>query len=679
MLDNLNPQQKEAVLHNGGPLLIFAGAGSGKTRVITYRIARLISEGIVEPENILAVTFTRKAAGEMKERVLSLLRTQGKGPKVKSKSGFSRLPFIGTFHSFGALILRKEGRNLGIPVGFSIYDTDDSVHLIKTIMDELNIDKKQFNPNNIKSYISSAKNEMISPKDYPKYAQDPFGEIVAEIYPKYEDKLREQGAVDFDDLQILPLKLFSENKQILKKYNDQYKYILVDEYQDTNTVQYRLVKLLSGKNKNICVVGDDDQGIYSWRGATIKNILSFERDFPGAKIVKLEKNYRSTKNILHAAQSVILHNNERAEKELWTESETGDEILMYEAATERKEAKYVIDKIKELKKEGFEYSEMAILYRTNAQSRAFEEELIRNAVPYKLVGGVRFYERKEIKDIMACLRFLANPQDDLSFFRVINVPPRKIGDKSVSDIKEFTAEVSDGKVGAGLLMLIIWGSLSGVKKWKEYLPGIEVPDSLISKLESPEVKEFSESYAKIISLFGKLYEVSMKENVRILIDEILDATKYESWIDDGTPQAQSRKENIFELKVVAERYVSQGPRDSLLALLADVALVEQDFEYEEGTEYDALTLMTLHTAKGLEFDVVFMVGMEEGLFPHSLSFTSPSELEEERRLCYVGITRARKRLFLTFADSRKTYGGLSERIPSRFISEIPMDIVHFVS
>lgn len=681
MFEDLNSPQKEAVMYSKGPLLIFAGAGSGKTRVITHRIARLISEGVVEPESILAVTFTRKAAGEMKERVRDILSKQSSGHSRGSKFSGSRLPYIGTFHSFGAYVLRLDGESLGIPAGFSIYDPNDTVHMVKNIMDDLNIDKKQFSPKRIKTYISSAKNEMVSPKDYPKFAQGPFEEIVTEVYPRYEDCLRAQGAVDFDDLQILPLKLFTENKEVLKKYNNRYKYLLVDEYQDTNMIQYKLVKLLAGDKQNVCVVGDDDQGIYSWRGATIKNILSFERDFPGAKIIKLEKNYRSTKNILHAAHAIIRHNNERSEKELWTDADRGAKLKMFEARNEREESRYVIDTINKLRDEGIDLSEQCILYRTNAQSRVFEEELLRKAIPYRLVGGVRFYERREIKDMLAYLRFLANPQDDLSFMRIINVPPRKIGNKSVTEIGDFARSILGGKFGPGVLFLILWGIVSGIKNWREYLPSVDITSELVEDLENNEsVVAFQEKYGGLISIFGKLYKSSMTENVRLLLDEILEMTKYESWIDDGTPQAQARKENLYEIKVVAEKYSSLGPRDSLLAFLSDVALVEQDLDEDAGKDSHSVTLMTLHSAKGLEFDVVFMVGMEEGLFPHTLSFTSPSELEEERRLCYVGITRARKKLFMSFADSRRTYvGGMADRIPSRFISEIPVELMEFES
>ncbi|MBN2100897.1 UvrD-helicase domain-containing protein [Candidatus Dojkabacteria bacterium] len=674
MLEKLNPQQKEAVLHDKGPLLIFAGAGSGKTRVITYRIARLISDRKAEPEEILAVTFTRKAAGEMKERVRDLLSASDDKKKFAS-----RLPYIGTFHSFGAYVLRMDGEKLGVPRGFSIYDPDDVTHLIKGILDDLNIDKKQFNPSRIQNLISSAKNELVGPEEYPKFAQGPFEEVVAEVYPKYEEGLRSQGAVDFDDLQILPLMIFTEYKDVLDKYQKRYRYLLIDEYQDTNMVQYKLVNLLAGKNRNLCVVGDEDQGIYSWRGATIKNILSFERDYPDAKVIKLEKNYRSTKNILDAAHSVISRNNERVEKKLWTDTDAGPKVTMFEAENEREEARFVREKINELKTEETALSEMCVLYRTNAQSRIFEEELLRNAIPYKLVGGVRFYERREIKDMLAYLRFFANPQDELSFQRVINVPPRKVGQKSIEEIAGAAESIGDGGIGSGLMFLIIWGTTEKLKNWREYLPGIEVSDDLLIEIEKSEkVKVLKEKYSGLISLFGKLYETSLREDVRFLIDEILEVTKYESWIDDGTPQAQARKENLFEMKVVAEKYVELGPRDSLIEFLSDVSLVEQDLD-DERKEEDAVTLMTLHSAKGLEYDAIFMVGMEEGLFPHSLSFTSPSELEEERRLCYVGITRARKYLFLSFADCRKTYGGLTDRIPSRFISEIPMELVDFVT
>jgi DNA helicase-2/ATP-dependent DNA helicase PcrA len=671
VFEDLNSQQQKAVNHDEGPLLVFAGAGSGKTRVITYRIARLIYDGVTDPHNILAVTFTRKAAAEMKQRVAKYLRKKAQDEDFSYPRS---LPYIGTFHSFGALVLRKESRHVGLPVGFSIYDPNDVQHLIKGIMDNLNIDKKQFNPKRIAGMISSAKNELIGPLEYSKFVNGPMEEVVSEIYPRYQGGLKAQGAVDFDDLQVLPLKLFMENEEVLKKYNKSYRQILVDEYQDTNLIQYKLVKLLAGEHKNICVVGDDDQGIYSWRGATIKNILSFERDFPGAEVVKLEKNYRSTKNILQAAYSVIRNNNERAEKELWTDAGNGKKISIFEARGGKEEAEFVVDKIKSLQRKGIDLKDMAILYRTNAQSRGFEEVLIRNALAYKLIGGTRFYERREIKDILAYLRFLANPLDELSFLRIVNVPSRRIGPKSIEEIRAMADKFGGDKLNTGVLMLTLWGMTAEVKDWDQYLPLVDIKKETIQKMnESPELKEFADDYSEIISLFGRLYELSKKETVSVLINEILERTKYEKWIDDGSPQVEDRKENLFELKVVAEKYSDQGPRDSLLAFLEDVSLVEADINTTE--DDDGVTLMTLHSAKGLEFDVVFMTGMEEGLFPHSMSFTSPSELEEERRLCYVGLTRAKKKLFLSFADTRKTYKGFTDRIPSRFISEIPEDVI----
>lgn len=671
----LNDQQKKAVEHTDGPLLVFAGAGSGKTRVITYRIANLIHKGASDPENILAITFTRKAASEMKQRVKKILSNLSE-KEIKFRG---RLPWIGTFHSFGAHILHKDGKHVGISPGYSIYDPNDAISLIKSIMEEMNIDKKQFQPKSIFNTISSAKNEMITADEYPRFAQGPFQEIVAEIYPEYQMLLREQNAVDFDDLQIEPLKLLEEFPEIQEKYNQQFKYVLVDEYQDTNTVQYRLVKKLAGDHENICVVGDDDQGIYAWRGASIKNILSFERDFKGCKVVKLEKNYRSTKNILHSAYAVVSKNNERVDKELWTDAGEGEKIVVYEARNEKDEAKFIIAEIKQLKREGVSLDEVVILYRTNAQSRVLEEELLRNALAYRLVGGVRFYERREIKDLLAYLRFFANPLDDLSFQRIINVPPRRIGKKSLEEIKTISEKYCGDELGIGAFILVLWGHAGGVKNWSEYLPTIDIPKNLFEALDKGYLKDFSEEYSELISLFGKLYELSMLVNVRELITEILDETKYVDWIDDGTPQAQERKENIFEFKVISEKFIDQGPRDSLIEFLADVALVEQDQEVDIEEDGEAVTLMTLHSAKGLEFDNVFISGMEEGLFPHSLSFSSPSELEEERRLCYVGITRARKRLFLSFAENRKTYNGITDRIPSRFVSELPMELVDFQS
>ncbi len=674
MIESLNQQQKEAVLHDSGPLLIFAGAGSGKTRVITYRIARLILDKVVEPENILAVTFTRKAAGEMKSRVRQLMKENLKGKWT------GRLPFIGTFHSFGAQLLRKEGRIIGLPYGFSIYDPDDVLHLIKQIMDDKNIDRKQFNPTVIASLISSAKNERISPKEYPSFVRGQLEEVVSDVYSEYEKRLRSQNAADFDDLQILPLQILEENPDIRKKYHTQYKYVLVDEYQDTNLIQYQLIKNIVNKHKNICVVGDDDQGIYSWRGATIKNILSFEKDFPGAKVIKLEKNYRSSRNILHAAHSVIIQNTERADKDLWTDAREGEKVVLYQAKSGKDEVEFVIDRIKEIRNEGNKLNDIVILYRTNAQSRIIEEILIRNTIPYRLVGGVRFYERREIKDLLAYLRFLANPQDMTSLVRILNVPSRKIGEKSLEELKRFAKEFCGGKYKLGVALLLLWAGKNNVKNIEKFIPSEKIAKGFKDELEKGKNLNIYSKYEKVINLFGNLYDISKSINARLLIDEILDMTKYEKWIDDGTEQAESRKENIYELKVVADKYSKLGPKDSLLEFLSDVALVEQDSKYDDDQIDDEMvTLMTLHSAKGLEYNDVFVVGMEEGLFPHVRSFTSPSELEEERRLCYVGITRAKKRLFLSYAENRSTYGGFGERIPSRFISEIPPDLVDFYS
>ncbi|MBN1618619.1 UvrD-helicase domain-containing protein [Candidatus Dojkabacteria bacterium] len=670
-------------MHNNGPLLVFAGAGSGKTRVITYRIARLIKDHICEPENILAITFTRKAAGEMKDRVKSIL---AKLAEQSKDFAYPRSPLISTFHAFGAYILRKDGHYIGIDRNFSIFDPNDTEVLIKQIMDELNIDKKQFNPANIRYSISSSKNEMIDPKQFKQFVQSSFDEVVASVYPKYEEQLREQGAVDFDDLQILPLVLFKENPTVLERYNNQFKYILVDEYQDTNEVQYRLVKYLAGKNNNLCVVGDDDQGIYRWRGATIKNILSFEKDFKGTVVVKLEKNYRSTQNILDSAYAIVHKNNERVEKKLWTDSEKGSPIHVYEAKRDFDEAKFVIDKILDLSdinnnENSVRLKDIAILYRTNAQSRIFEEELLKNAIPYRLVGGLRFYERREIKDLLAYLRFLANPRDEVSFQRIINTPPRKIGIKSILSMNHFVKKTFNGRINLGLFLIIAWKVTDKSSDWKKEFSTYDIDDFIINLIKTDDqCKAFIERYAELVSLFGKLWDFSMKNNVRLLLDEVLSQVKYIDWIDDGSDDAVARKENIFELKVIADRYSDYKSRDSLLSFLADIALVEQDqISDKDVDENDMVTLMTLHSAKGLEFDTVFIVGMEEGLFPHSLSFASVSDLEEERRLCYVGITRAKKRLYLTFAGNRKTYTGLTDRIPSRFISELPEELVKFDS
>lgn len=660
VLQNLNPQQIEAVTYSNGPLLVFAGAGSGKTKVITHRIAYLISQEGINPNSILAVTFTKKAAGEMQERVNKILD--------KLTLNLSSRPSIGTFHSIGAMILRKEGEKLGLTNNFSIYDSDDSEGLVKEIMLGEKMDIKQFKPSVICSYIEKAKNDLISPQDFPFQFSGFIEDIAGRIYEKYQRQLNDQNAVDFGDLIYLPARLFKEDLNTLNKYQNKYQYLLIDEYQDTNKAQYVFAKLLSESHKNICVVGDDDQGIYAWRGADIENILSFEKDFPGAKVIKLEQNYRSTSNVIHAAVAVIERNNRRAQKSLWTAKEEGKKITVYQAQDPEDEARFVIDEVKGCQREGFKLNDCAILYRTNYQSRAIEEELLKRGIPYKLVGGFRFYERREIKDIIGYLRFTHNIKDDLSLSRILNTPSRKIGPKTASDLFKLTKSI---KCSLGELLVGIY-----LRDNEEYL---EISRLNIEKYDRIKSLEGVDKYIDLASQFGDIYIQAQSMNVLSSINYILEKTNYIKWIDDGSDDAQSRIENIEELKNVAGSFVIASEDNSTALFLQEMTLIEQEQDKTGNSKGEYLTLMTLHSSKGLEFPCIFMVGMEEGILPHSRSFVNEKEMEEERRLCYVGITRAKERLWLTFSDGRMVMGGYSNQIPSRFLAEIPIDICEYYS
>ena len=660
--EGLNPPQKKAVMQTKGPLLVFAGAGSGKTRVITNRCAYLIAKEKVSAENILAVTFTKKASEEMIERIGDMLKELGL--KVSSN------PLVGTFHSISALILRKDGDKLGISTNYSIYDSADSEKLVKDIMLEMNIDIKQFKPKAIAHMISSAKNEYISPENYAIQHSGFIEDMVAEIYPEYQKHLESSNALDFGDLLFKVVKLFEEHPDVLQKYQEQFKYIMVDEYQDTNKIQYLFVKLLSDKYKNICVVGDDDQGIYGWRGADIKNIISFEKDFPSVKVVKLEQNYRSVQNVIDAAVAVICGNNHRVDKKLWTDRECGSPLTVYQAEDEKTEAQYVVDEVISLQNQGYSLNDMAVLYRTNFQSRVIEEAFLKNGIYYKLVGGFRFYERKEIKDILSFMRFINNPKDDLSLLRIINVPPRKMGPTSLGMLTSISKEL---QMPLAYVLLFGYCLINDIQQ-KDV--GSELDISRAQELEN--YKEILLKQERCINLFGEIYFESFDLDVLSVIENILSKTNYVQWLDDGSEIAESKKENINELKNLANSYIEKGSTNSLSDFLADIALIEAEQEKIDESK-NTVTLMTLHSSKGLEFPVVFMVGMEEGFLPHSRSFTTEKELEEERRLCYVGITRARERLFLTFSEYRMTMQGIQERVPSRFLSEIPQEICEYYS
>ncbi len=661
ILKGLNPEQKKAVLCTEGPLLVFAGAGSGKTRVITNRIAYLIIGKNVNPENIMAVTFTKKAAGEMQERVTSLLDELNYSNKG--------LPTIGTFHSIGAMMLRANAKEIGLTRNFSIYDSDDSENVIKEILNEMKIDTKQIRPESIAHFIDTAKNEMISPEQFGYHYSGYIEDIASEIYPEYQKRLLAQNSVDFSDLLYLTVKLLEENEVVRKKYQELYRYILIDEYQDTNNAQYQFAKIISDKHKNICVVGDDDQGIYAWRGANIKNIQSFEDDFDGVSVIKLEQNYRSTKNVIEAAVNVIKQNNSRVDKVLWTDNNEGEKITIYQALDQEDEALYVMQQVKNLQQKMIPLKNIAVLYRTNYQSRAIEEALLKSGLPYKLVGGFRFYERKEIKDIISYLRFCFNLKDELSLNRIINIPSRKMGPKAIADIHSLAKDIG---ITIGELVALAYTVVNP-----------ELNDEiLIGKKKIEEIasaKDRWEKYTGVINLFGNLYFTAQKETLLETIENVLKNTKYIESFDDGSEQAEMQKENIQELKNVGSLYSNKYGAKSLEIFLNEVNLIEQEQGKNQDGTNNYLNLMTLHSSKGLEFDYVFMIGMEEGLLPHSRAFVDEGELEEERRLCYVGITRAKQKLFMTFAESRQTREGYTSQIPSRFLGEIPQEICEYYS
>lgn len=631
----LNPQQAEAVINTEGPMLILAGAGSGKTKVLTCRVANLLQKG-VRPYRILAITFTNKAAAEMRERVNNM-----SGPAAKDV-------WLFTFHAFCARFLRMEIDKLpGYGGNFAIYDTADSQNLIKQILKEMNLDDKRFQPSGILSRISNAKNALQDAAAFARQAGDFYEQKVADIYSRYEQKLQLNNALDFDDLLMLSIKLLQENKEVREKYQDRFDYLLVDEYQDTNHAQYLLTKFLAAKHRNICVVGDADQSIYGWRGADIQNILDFEKDYPDAKVIKLEQNYRSTQIILDAANAVIENNTGRKPKNLWTENKSGADIIYFQAVDERDEARFVIEQLQNLQRtENKKLGDMAILYRTNTQSRIFEEMLIKSGISYNMVGGLKFYERKEIKDIIAYLRVIFNPADSLSLLRIINVPKRGIGDASLAKIQAYAA--------ANNVSLF------------EAVSNAAAIDGLSSRFVS-----------KLDDLAGIIFELMNLANeapVEDLIDRVLRDTGYlEELENERTPQAQSRIDNLHELISVAQEFAASEEENNLENFLAHVALVSDIDDTELGE--DAITLMTLHSSKGLEFPVVFLVGMEEGLFPHARTLMDETEIEEERRLCYVGITRAKEKLFLSSTKMRTIYGNTVTYPPSRFLQEIPARLV----
>lgn len=634
--DSLNEEQKKGVFTTEGPVLLLAGAGSGKTRVLTHRIAYLIDELGVNSYQIMAITFTNKAAGEMKERVERLV---GMGADSI---------WVTTFHSTCVRILRRFADRLGYDNSFTIYDTDDQKSVMKDVCKHLQIDTKQMKERTILSAISSAKNELVGVQEYETQAMGDFRkQKVAAAYREYQNILKKNNAMDFDDLIMNAVELFKACPDVLEYYQKRFRYIMVDEYQDTNTSQYELVAMLAAKYKNLCVVGDDDQSIYGWRGANIRNILDFEKDFPDTTVIKLEQNYRSTKKILEAANAVIHHNQTRKDKTLWTENDSGSILHIYKADNEYDECRFVAEKILELEKQGKTRNQMAVLYRTNAQSRAVEDQMVKRGIPYRLFGGVRFYERKEIRDILSYLKVLANPADTIALRRIINVPKRGIGETSLDKLAAFAEENG----------LSLYGALSRLDE--------------ITTLKT-RVAKFKDFYG----LFEQLREDADGLSVSELIDAIVKRTGYlQLLMAEGTDDALNRIQNIDEFVNKAAEYDKANPEGKLEGFLEEVALVADIDSYEEGEE--TVALMTLHSAKGLEFPYVFIIGMEEGIFPgfRAVMYGGEKEIEEERRLCYVGITRAKEELYLTHAKSRMQHGITQYNPPSRFLKEIPADLV----
>jgi len=636
-LIGLNEPQQQAVVHESGPVLIFAGAGSGKTNALTKRIAYLIQERGVRPYNILAVTFTNKAAAEMKERILTLV----------GEAAIRDL-WAGTFHSLCARMLRERGALIGIDRSFVIYDDSDQLALIKEAVHELDLDDKRFAPRAVLSQISKYKETLQTPEDIKKdFTASPFERAVASVYASYQQKLTVSNALDFDDLIMRAVQLLQESEQARTHYQSRFHYVHCDEFQDVNDSQYKLLSLLAAVHKNICVVGDDDQSIYAFRGANVGIILNFERDFPDATIIKLEQNYRSTKTILDAAYHVVKNNKGRADKRLWTDNIDGEQITLIETPNETEEAVAIVDIVKRGVGDNSRYSDFAVLYRANAQSRAIEEQFINYRIPYRLVGGVRFYDRREIKDIVAYLRVIVNPYDGVSMRRIINVPGRSIGVSTIEKLSSF----------ASTYEIAFWDACRRVNE-------VDLP---------ARIKTHVQGFVKVIEFF-----MSKRESQPIpqLIQNILDTTGYLDMLRaEKTPDAESRVENVGELVTVATTFEQQAGEEgdkSLIAFLENVALVSDLDALEENQ--DAVTLMTLHAAKGLEFPVVFLVGLEEGVFPHIRSLDNQNSLEEERRLCYVGITRARTSLYMTYSGARTTFGQTTRNPVSRFVSEIPMSL-----
>lgn len=622
-LEYLNDRQKEAVLYGDGPLLILAGAGSGKTSVLTKRVAYLIKERNISPKNIVAITFTNKAAKEMKERII----------KEVGKEGYDIQ--ISTFHSFGLRIIKENYEKLGYEKNFTIIDSDDSLTVVKKILKDMGIDTTRFNPKFIKNQISSCKNEMVTPEKYKNLVNDELSDITYKVYKKYQDTLLRNNSLDFDDLLIKPIELFNKYKEVLENYQELFKYVFIDEYQDTNEAQYILSKMISAKYKNICVVGDDAQSIYSWRGANFKNILNFEKDYKNAKVILLEQNYRSTKTILNAANSVIKNNINKKDKNLWTDNETGEKIKYVRTNDEKDEASYVTREIRNLVNNGVSLDDIAVLYRTNAQSRTIEEGFLNSNIPYRIVGAFAFYSRKEIKDLLAYLKLIYNTKDDVSLMRIINYPKRKIGAKTIENL-----------------------SMDAV------LNGTSMFD-VISSGKELEFKKL------ILEMKEKSEVLSLTETIDMVLDKSGIKSELES---EHTLEADIRLENLNEFKSITKTFEEESGIASLEDFLNEVSLVS-DVNDQKNDNSPKVTLMTIHAVKGLEYKYVFVIGMEENIFPHVNSCEEDGGIEEERRLCYVAITRAKEKLYLVNALRRMLYGKTSVNMPSRFINEIDKDLI----
>lgn len=635
---SLNPKQQEAIETVNGPILILAGAGSGKTRTLTQKVSHLIQNKYASPENILAVTFTNKAASEMKERIAQILGIQEQWEKYY-------LPWVGTFHSMCVQILKRDGQSIGISRYFSIYDTTDQKAVVREALKELNISSTKTDPNAILSRISSAKSELVSSDEYIHSARGYFEQIVAQVYPIYERILINNSALDFDDLILKTVYLLNSSPEVLSKYQDLFKYILIDEYQDTNHAQYIFSKLLAQKHQNICVVGDDAQSIYAFRGANITNILNFEKDYPNTKIIKLEQNYRSTKKILRASNEIINKNPEQKKKSLWTDNTEGEDIIIYEASDEKDEADWIVASVKDLLVENVNPREIAVLYRTNAMSRNLEEALLKTRINYRIISGIKFYQRAEVKDIVGYLKVIANPDDLVGLMRIINTPKRGIGEKTIEKYMQLAK--TEGK------------------KLLQYL--------LDTFNNDPQVLPRNlYDFAKLIT---ELTARSKHESVSLLIDSILDLSGYRAELM-RTEEGKERLENILELKSLAMRFDNLEEKNSLEKFLEEIALIENSYNLNS-KEQDFITLMTIHSAKGLEFEHVFIAGMEENIFPHRNSMSDMQELNEERRLAYVALTRAKKRVYISHAESRVYFGTVTNNPVSRFVDDIPEDLITY--